>query len=785
MLYHTIKLIYRNFLRFRSTFFINLIGLSTGLACTLFIYLWIIDELSFDKFHEHQARVFQVMENQTNSTGIVTQEATPIGMAYVLAETMPEVAYAATVTPMAWFPKFIIEHRGTRIKNEGKFVGKDFFQIFSFDLAYGNKEQVFKDINSIVISEDLAITLFGSIVKAEGKTIPWMLGEIKKESIVSGIFKRLPSNSSEQFDLLLNIDLLAQIMNFAKDDLLAPGPSTFLTLKPGTDITGFNKKVTKMMAERTGQKQSDYFVTKYSEKYLYGKFENGIRVGGRIEYVKLFSLIGLIVLLVACINFMNLSTAKASRRIKDVGIKKVMGAWRRNLVVEYLGESIFISFLSLGVALGLVSILLPSFNDITGKQLGLNFSLSTLSVFLGITLVTGIVAGSYPALYLSGFHPAAVLKGKLHTSFSEIWTRKGMVIFQFAVSVIFIVSVIVIYRQMSFVQNRNLGYDKDNILYFELEGKVSENHHAFLNAVRMVPGVKNASAMVGNVVGAFGRPVDIIFEGEKVAVNRLNVDYEMIETLGIQMKAGRTFSSSFNDAERIILNDAAVDRMGIENPVGKHIGFGGKRFEIIGITENFHYRSLHEAITPLVFLLETERLWNAFIKIEKGEEKVTIRKLKTLYSEFNPGFIFDYNFLDHAYQAQYVAENRVASLSLCFAILTILVSCLGLFGLAAFTAERRVKEIGIRKVLGATPKAIIYLLSVDFMKLIFAAILIGLPVSYYITSQWLQNFAYAINLETWFFIGSGVLTIVIALMTVGSQAVKASLVNPTECLKDV
>ncbi len=784
MFYHSIKLIYRNFLRFKSTFLINLIGLSTGLACTLLIYLWINDELSYDKFLEHEDRLFQVMENQISSTGIITQEATPLGMAYVLSETMPEVEFAATVTPMAWFPKFIIEHDGSRVKNEGKFVGKDFFKIFSFNLSYGNKEEIFKDINAIVISEALATKFFGSVANAGGKTILWELAGIKKESVVSGIFKNIPSNSSEQFDLLLNIELLGQIMNFAKDDLMASGPSTFLTLKSGTDIKRFNDKVSSFMAERTGKKQSEYFVARYSDKYLYGKFENGVQTGSRIEYVKLFGIIGFIILLIACINFMNLSTAKASRRIKEVGIKKALGAWRKTLAAQYLGESIFISFLSLGIAIVLGIILLPSFNDITGKQLDLNFSVRTICAFLGITLATGIVAGSYPALYLSGFNPSVVLRGKLNTSIGELFARKGLVIFQFAVSIIFIVSVMVIYQQMSFVQNRNLGYDKNNILYFEIEGKVSENHNAFLDAVRTIPGVKNASAMVGNVASSFGNPVIVNFEDRKVSFHNLMVDYGMIETLGIPMKEGRAFASSFNDVGRIILNRAAVDKMGMKDPIGKQMEFAGKKVEIIGVTENFHYRSLHEEITPLAFILETRQLLNIFIKIEQGREEETIQNLQTLYKQFNPGFAFDYAFLDHAYQSQYASEKRVASLSFWFAILTIMVSCLGLFGLAAFTAERRIKEIGIRKVLGATPAAIMYLLSIDFLKLVFISILIALPVSYYLTGEWLHNFAYAINLEIWFFIGAGVLAILIALMTVGSQAIKASLVNPTECLKD-
>ncbi len=784
MLLHTFKLIYRNFLRFPGTFLINVLGLSSGLACSLLIFLWISDELHFDKFHVHDERLFQVIENQHNSSGLVSREATPIGMAYVLNESMPEIDYAATVTPMAWLPKFIIENKGEQIKNEGKFVGKDFFRIFSFDLIYGTKERVFEDVNAVVISEALAIKLFGSIENATDKTVLWHLGEIKKESVISGIFKTVPSNSSEPFDILLNIELLGEIMNFAKDDLSSPGPSTFILLKPGVDIKLFNKKITRLMFERTGNKQSEFFLSKYSDRYLYGKYENGIQTGGRIEYVKLFAVIGLIILLIACINFVNLSTARASRRMKEVGIKKAMGAGRLSLVKQYLGESLLISLFSLGVALLVVAFFLPFFNDLTGKQLILNLTKENVLGFFCITLFTGILAGSYLALYLSELKTVAILKGKIITSISEQFVRKGLVMFQLAVSFIFIASVIVVHKQISFIQHKNLGYDKNNILYLEIEGNVATTKNTFLQKVRTLPGVQSASAMVGNVVGSFGNPFEVTFEDRKVLFNRLAVDYMMIETLGIPMKFGRTFRDVYNDTDKVIINSVAADRIGLTHPLGKVIDLGGRKLEIIGVTENFHYRSLHEEITPLAFMLETEQLWNILIKLDGNRQEEAIHNLKNLYQVFNPGYIFDYKFLDHTYQSQYAGEKRVADLSLWFGTLTIIVASLGLIGLAAFNVEKRVKEIGIRKVLGATPTDIVYLLSFGFAKLVFMAIVVALPISFYVVDKWLQRFAYSIDLEIWFFITSGLIAILIALTIVGGQAIKASLVNPTECLKD-
>ncbi|MGC3947574.1 MAG: ABC transporter permease [Chryseolinea sp.] len=776
MLQHTLTLIYRNIVRFPGTFLINVIGLSTGLTCSLLIYLWIADELSVDKFHEQESRIYQVLENQKTSAGIVSREATPFGMGYVLGETMPEVEYAAAVTPMAWFPKFGLESKNGRVKGEGKFVGKDFFKIFSFDLLHGDEDDVLTDINSVVISEALAVKMFGSVEAASGKTIPWDMSTIKKESVVTGIFRNVPSNSTEQFDLVFNIDLLGQIMNFpSKDGLDAPGPLTFVLLKPGTDTGTFNRKVSELVASRTANKQADFFVSKFSDNYLYRT--------GRIEYIKLFGVIGIIILVIASINFMNLSTARASRRMKEVGIKKSVGAWRSSLVMQFFGESLTISFASMAVALTIAALLLPFFNDVTGKQIAFEMTTERVVGILVITVTTGILAGVYPALHLSGFKPAQILKGKINSSYSETVVRKGLVVFQFVVSVVFILSVIVIYKQMSYIQSKNLGFDKDNVVYFEIEGGVATHKDAFIEAAKNVPGVLNASAMVGNVVGGFGTPQDMSFEGKTAPVVRLGADYGMIETLGIQLQSGRTFARGHDDNGKIVLNLAAIDQLGIADPIGKSVDFQGGKFEIVGVIDNFH-GSLYEKISPRVFMLETNQLLNVFVKLEGSRQTQALESLKAVYQKFNPNYAFDFQFLDAAYQAQYKGEQQVASLSLWFSILAVIISCLGLFGLAAFTVGKRVKEIGIRKVFGASSANIAYILSFEFIQLVLIASTIALPASFFVIKVWLQRFAYAVDLDAWFFIATGLIAIVIALATVGGQSIRASLANPTDCLKE-
>lgn len=788
MLKHHFLLFFRNIKRNKTSFFINLIGLSTGLACTLLIYLWVQDELNFDKFHKRNSQLFQVMQNVKMTNDIITDETTPGPLADVLTEEVPEVEYAAAVLDASIHGKPTLSIGNKNIKAHCLYAGKDFFNIFSFNLIEGNANQVLADKNSIVISEDLAMKLFNTTKNIIGKTLEL---EHKKTFLVSGIFKRVPFNSSLQFDFVLSFEVIKEndssTFYFWGNSVV----NTCIILKQGTNIKQLNEKIAGLIKQKGGDPFSTLFLKPYSAKYLNGTYENGIQVGGRIEYVKLFSIIALFILVIACINFMNLSTAKASKRSKEVGIKKAAGASRKKLIIQYIGESLVLSFIALFIALDLVLLLLPQFNEITGKHLRFSFDLYAILSVLGITIFTGLISGSYPALYLSGFNPATILKGKFHSSLRELWTRKGLVVFQFVLSCILIVSVLVVYKQIEFIQTKKLGYDKDNIIYFDCEGKVAENWDAFLTEVKNIPGIVNASSASSIIIGSLNSTTGIEWEGKNpndlISFVLQWVNYDLIETLSIEMKEGRTFSKDFgSDNSKVIFNEAAIKIMGIKNPVGKEIKLWGKNMQIIGVTKDFHFESLYNKVNPLLFILlpPLSRNLKIMVRIKTRTEKETIVNLRKLYEKYNPGYVFEYKFLDEDYQAQYVGEKRVAILSSYFAGLAILISCLGLFGLAAFTAERRRKEIGIRKVFGSSRLNIIYLVSGDFIKLVFVSILIALPVSFVITRHWLNRFAFRIDLEWWFFLVAGFIAVVIAWLTVGTQAIRAANINPSECLKE-
>ena len=770
----------------KITFIINLIGFSLGLASALLIYLWVYDEINVDKFHEKNRQLYMVMQNIEMSNGIVTLEVGPNPVAQTLVEEIPEVETGVSVFEIPIFGKPNLSFKDNRIKGSCLYAGKDFFNVFSYNLIEGKPDRIFADANSIVISDEVAMKLFGTPRDAIGQFVNY---QNETQYVVTGIFESVPARSSMQFDFLLSNDKLTGKYP-SMDRWQNNTHNAYVVLKPGTDIPALNGKIASLIERKCGESGRTLFLKPYSDRYLYGSYEEGVQAGGRIGYVRMFSAIALFILLMACINFINLSTAKASGRIREIGIRKVMGASRRSLAFQHLSESLWISFLSLVIALLLIVLLLPGFNSITGKQLAFNFNSYQILFFLGITLITGLIAGSYPALYFSAFKPVKILKNQIHGSKGELWTRRGLVVFQFVLSIILIVSVLVVSRQIEFIQNKDLGFNHKNVLCFDLEGKVSETEDAFLSEIRKIPGIVNASCSMFNIIGKHNITGDVQWEGkdpdEKIDFHMQPVSYDFIETLGIRMRDGRAFSETFgSDHTNIICNEAAINIMGFKDPVGKTVNISGTQRQIIGVTDDFHFESLHKKVEPLIFVL-SQPSQNLRITVNINPENVseTIKRLQSFYEQYNPGFVFEYSFLGDENDARYTPEKRVGILSRYFAVLAIVISCLGLLGLAAYSSEKRTREIGIRKAFGSSVTRVVYLLCSDFTFLVVISMIIALPLGYLITSKWLNEFAYRIQLEWWYFISAGVLALIIAWLTVGGIAIKTAYLNPSKCLRE-
>ncbi|TDX01936.1 ABC transporter permease [Dinghuibacter silviterrae] len=791
MLLSYIKIAWRTLRKERLFTLLNLAGLSTGLACALLIWLWIADERGKDHGNPKDAQLYQVMQNLKEDGRYTTMSYTSGLLAAGLKADFPQVEYAATVIPASWFGDMgmgLLTVGDTLLKASGQFVSKDYFAIFRTPFVAGDAHGVMTDMHSIAMSEKLAREIYGSPQNALNKSIRWNQGQFDGTYLITGVFEDRPTSDTDPFDILLNFDLFGKKRPGIVTDWGNSDPSTFVRLKPGTDTAQFNALIANYVQKRQTYKEDKVlFVRRFSDRYLHDQYTDGHLSGGRIIYVRLFSLIAVFILALACINFMNLSTARASRRLKEVGIKKVVGARRSSLVLQYLGESVLMSFLALGLALALVSVFLPAFNSLTGKTLGLGWAVTVPAAV--VALATGLFAGSYPALYLSGFTPIATLKGSLHTIPAELWVRKGLVVFQFVLSVSAIVGVLVIYRQLHYIQTRDLGYSRDHVIDFPVpvSDSLSERHAiSFLNEVQNLPGVVSAGSHHHDFNGGHGGIGGFDWPGKKpgqeLTFANLEVGTGFMRTMGIRMKEGRYMSDDSSAHNEIVFNEAAIRFMGLKHPIGQTITFWGMHKQIVGVAEDFNFESLYKTIEPAFFQVYSITD-NIVIKIRAGSEHQVIEQVGSMYSRFYKGLSFDYRFLDDEYAKLYAAENRVSLLSRYFAGLAILISCLGLFGLAAFTAQRRQKEIGIRKVIGASVTRIALMLSRDFFRLVAIATLVAFPLTWWAMNRWLEAFAYRIRIGGDIFLISGGAIMGITLLTIGFQAVKAGRANPVNSLR--
>lgn len=809
MLKYNLKLFFRNIKKHKSTFLINVIGMSTALASILLVGLWAIDEIKMDKFHEKDDQLFQVMQHMKMGDKTVVSNISPTQTANVMLENLPEVELATSVITTTWFDegKSIIFNGADYVTGSYRFASNTFFKVFTYPLIHGNEDTVLDNRNSVAISEEMAIKLFGQADHAVGKSIDWVHETFGGVYSITGVFKAPPANSSTQFDVLFPHELFGEFFPHSLD-WDNNSTHTYLVLRKGIDIEQFNEKMTKLLKAKHESPfiLNDLFVQPYSDQYLYGSF--GQVDTARIQYVTLFCLLALFILIIACVNYINLSTAKSTTRAGEIGMQKVLGAKRKTLIGQHITESLLVSSISLIVAMVLVIIVLPQFETISGKTISLQFNPELVLLVTSITFITGLLAGLYPAIILSGFNPIKALKGAVESGIGGRFIRKGLVVFQFTAAIILMVAFAIVYKQIELINSKNLGFDKQHVIAFEMGKKLPDVTgqtngsdsiarlkqtmaiERFLRAVRDIPGVVSATNFRHNMIGDFGETTGLSWEGNdpenNVVFGNLIAGYDYIETMGIPLKEGRSYSKKFSsENEKIILNEAAIETMGLENPIGKTIMLWGQPREIIGVTKDFHFASLYEEIKPVFFNLDVSSFSSKIMaRLEVGNQKSTIERIKKRYGEIFDGQQVSYKFLEDDYNELYNSENRVASLSKYFAMLAIIISCLGLFGLAMFTVQRRKKEISIRKVLGQSATQVTVMLSSEFAKLVLISILIALPIAYLLASNWLSGFAYRIPLQVWYFIGAGLVALVVAMLTVGSQAIRAANKNPVNALRD-
>ncbi len=777
----------RNLWKNKIFSFINIMGLALGLACSLLIMLWVKDEYSVDAFHKNGSQLYGVFERRYNDGAITAGFATQGLMPDEMKRLFPEVQYA---TGYAWDNVSTFEANNKILKESGNHAGADFFKMFSYPLLLGDATTALQSPLDISISKKMAESFFGSAANALGKTIRY---ENKKDLKITGIFDNVPENSSAQFDYIINWQTFLENNEWAKN-WTNNGPLTYIMLRKGTDVNAFENKIARFLDGYNHEQTATYYnrlgIERYGDIYLHSSFENGKLAGGRIRYVTIFSIVAVFILFIACINFMNLTTARSVKRSKEIGVRKVAGALRVSLIKQFIGEAMLVVIVAVLFALLIVASALPAFNMLTQKQISLPFGLPYFWLSIaGLILVTGFIAGSYPALYLSAFNPLRVLKGSLKFTSGALWFRKGLVVFQFVLSIILIIGNIIISRQVDYVQSINLGYNRENLLYVPLEGDLTTKYSVFKNQAIKMPGIKSITHADNTPTKINNGTTGVLWEGKdpnsKIDITQLGVGYDFIKTMHMQILQGRDFSRDFaTDSVNYIINETALKIIGYKDPIGKPLTLWGTKGTIIGVIKDFHFNSLHTVINPLMLRLgENFDGGIAVVKTEPGKTKEALASLEKIYKELNPKVPFTYKFSDQEYQKLYESEQLVKQLSNYFALLAIFISCLGLLGLTAFTAQQRTKEFGIRKVLGASATSLFNLLSKEFLMLVVIAMLIASPVGWFIMNSWLQDYAYKINISWWIFGVAGAAALSITLITVSFQAVKASIANPVKSLR--
>lgn len=793
MLKNYFKIATRNIRRHRGYSFINIAGLAIGMACTLLILLWIQDELAYDRFHEKGDNIYRIIVE--DEQGMQYAGTCPIPLGPHVKQSFSEISESARFCN--GFQTFLVEYNEEVYSEEIGIVDPSFFTMFTFPFKKGDSQTALEDPYSVLITEQTARKYFG-LEDPIGKVIRIQSDSKQMTSFtITGILEDIPRHSHLQFQIFLPFQALEEMVWWVNDFEKWSDWSyfTYILTKPGISIPELERKITDLVRQNDegDDLTSKFFLQPLAEVHLRSQFKYDLTGHGDIRTIYIFAIVAIFILLIACANFTNLSTARFSNRSKEVGLRKTIGAHRAQLVKQFFGESLFFVLIALLVAFILLKLSLPFFNHLTEKPLELNpADLSFLCSLAGVILFTGLFAGSYPAFFLSAFQPADVLRGKSKSPSKGIFFRKFLVIFQFSLSITIIICTTTVYSQLTFVRNKKLGFDKENVIHLPLKGTIQANYEVIRNELLSNPHISAVAASDLLLTQIFRASTGARLEGEEVcehtSINFFPVDFHFLETFGMKLTQGRAFSEKFatDVNEAVIINQTLAGILGRDNLIGKklHNYSEDRTRRIIGIVEDFHFESLHSQVKPLMMVTHSSSDYKfMYVKTKPGTIPSSIKFLKDTWKKHSAGNPFEYHFLDQTVDQLYASEKQMGKIFLNFAVLAIFISCLGLFGLASFTAEQRTKEIGIRRVLGASAVNVVVNLTKDFSRWVFVANVIAWPVAYFAMQRWLQNFAFKTDIGLWIFILSAAASLAIALMTVGYQSIKAALANPVDSLR--
>ncbi|QQL51325.1 ABC transporter permease [Mucilaginibacter ginkgonis] len=782
MIKNYIKIAWRNLIRSLGFSLTNVLGLSIGITCTILIFMWVKNELSYDKHNENYNDVYQILANRDFKNTIFTDESMAFPLSSALQNSNPAIKSAAITTHAE---DHLVEYNGNKLKKTGRYTGGDFFDIFTVKFMIGSAAAL-KDPRSVIISQSTAKAFFGD-ADPMNKVLKF---DNQNNYKVAAVTKDMPQNSTVQFDFLVPFDYSSPNVQASMKEWVNSSWYVYIKTAPGANIASVEKFINDVKHQHDTHDQiSTYFAFPMSKWHLQSEFKEGKNVGGMIQYVKLFTIIAIVILIIACVNFMNLSTARSEKRAKEVGIRKTLGSDKKQLIIQFFFESMILSLIAFVISVLTVLLLLPAFNNLVNQRLSLN--LTDPVFWLGallIILFTGITAGSYPAIYLSSFNPVKVLKGTFAAGKSAVLPRKVLVVMQFVTSILLISVTIIVYQQIQHVKNRDIGYNPNNLIMIPSSQAVDKSYSAVKNELLGTGVISAVSRTMSPITQVWWKSPSPDYDGKPADVNviftGLNVDVDYTKTVGARIIKGHDFTGKPSDSLSMMLNEAAVKVLNLKDPIGMQMRYGRRKFTVIGVTSNVVMESPFKPVDPQMIYYRPDGSSMVNVRVKNGvNPKKAIAALEPIFKKYNPENLFEYQFVDQEFGKKFITEELIGNITNIFAGLAILICCIGLGGLASFTVEKRFREIGIRKVVGANVQQLLSLISKEFMQLVGIAFIIAVPLTWWLMYKWLQNYEYRVSIQIWLFGIVGVIILLLTLIIVSLNTIRAALANPVKSLR--